>query len=119
VKLPAAPYITRRVRLAGAGDTLSCPNGHRIRDPLVWESGALRCNARESIDSPPCNALSYLLGGGLSAPDGRPIFLLAEVTGHEMHIMRTERMGWVEAVEYLGLGAITRPLQPSRLVNQT
>jgi hypothetical protein len=100
------PYSTRRVRLCAAGDTLTCPNGHAIKDPLVWESGALRCAKREHPDAAPCNALSYLLGGGLSAPDGRPVFLLAEVTGQEMHAMRQGRMGWIEAVEFLGLGAI-------------
>lgn len=93
----------RRVWLATAMDALSCPDGHRLKDPLIWEHGCLRCKHRATARGAECGKLVYLLGGGLVTLHGDPLIVLAEVTPTEMRMMATARMDYGQAIAYLGI----------------
>lgn len=76
--------------------------GHRIKDPLTWVEGCLRCThqLRNGIE---CGKLVYLVGGGLVTPRGSPLVLLASVTAAEMRQMADAKMDYERALEFLGI----------------
>jgi hypothetical protein len=82
---------------------LPSPDGHRIRDPLVWEHGCLRCKHQPHKEKPPCGRLVYLVGGGLVTPHGKPLVLLASVTAEEMAVMFESRMDYKGSLDFLGI----------------
>ncbi len=92
----------RRMWLATHDDALTCSEGHRLKDPLVWVHGCIRCTHRWRGNEE-CGRLVYLLGGGMITPDGKPLTLLAEVTAREMAHMRHERMDHAKVLLFLGI----------------
>lgn len=106
-------YSSRRFRFFRAGETLKCPNGHRYKDPLVWQSGGLRCNHEGANGRHDCGATVLLIGGGFADSSGHPITMLIEVTPQELHAMSLGRMDVDAMLHYLGvadLPAIADPL---------
>ena len=98
----AAPGM-RRMAIVPADETLRCPDGHRFRDPLVWDHGVLRCTQRTRDGTPCCNKTVYLVGGGLMSVQGEPFYVLAEVSNDEVAEMRRRRMRLPECIRFLGL----------------
>lgn len=96
------PYATRAVRFVKAGDPLTCPAGHRLRDPLVWHLGGFRCS-HHGRGGAECGKLCLYLGGALHAHDGTTLVLLVEVTAGELQHMKRERLTWEQSAAYLGL----------------
>jgi hypothetical protein len=96
----------RRVWVARASHAITClptPDGHQIRDPLVWEHGCLRCKHKVSRGGAECGRLVYLVGGGLVNPRGDSIVMLAEVSVADMREMQRARMDYDAALEFLGI----------------
>lgn len=101
----------RRVWVARSTDAIMChPDpaiGHRIKDPLIWEHGCLRC--RHRVEHGPgasraeCGRLVYLIGGGLVNPRGEPIVILAEVAPVDMQEMMRAKMDYERALAFLGI----------------
>lgn len=100
-------FTPRRVWVARARDQITClpdpREGHRIKDPLVWDHGCLRCTHKIGRGEAMCGRLVYLVGGGLVAPSGDSLVLLAEVTTSEMNVMRDRRLNYDSALEFLGI----------------
>lgn len=95
----------RRVWAALSTSRITClptPEGHRIKDPLVWEHGGLRCRHRFG-NGTECGRLVYLVGGGLVTPNGSPLVMLAEVTPAELHEMASAKMDYERALDFLGV----------------
>ena len=101
----------RRVWVAKEGSPLYCPNGHVIRDPLVWEHGCLRCTSKiQPRRTGPvhargveCGALVYMVGGGLVNPRGQPLIVLTEVSVKEMQHMTRAKLDHDRALAFLGI----------------
>lgn len=97
----------RRVWVARSIDEIWCyPDrgiGHRIKDPLTWEHGCLRCHQKAERGGAECGRLVYLVGGGLVTPRGESLVLLTEVTAADMLAMKRARMDYDAALDFLGI----------------
>jgi hypothetical protein len=100
----------RRIWIASAAGPLTCPDGHRLKDPLVWSHGCIRCNHvspdqvyADGRGGGRCGKLVYLVGGGLASTSGDPIMVLCEVTPIEMLAMSRGRMDAGQALRFLGI----------------
>jgi hypothetical protein len=111
-RLPIAPSPALRpprrpVWLVVGDDPLTCSpdpvDGHPLRDPLVWNDGALRCKHKDKKGVGECGRLIYLVGGGLVTPRSRPVVIVTRVSPEEMRHMREQRMDHDRALQYLGI----------------
>jgi hypothetical protein len=97
----------RAVWLVVGDDPLMCSpdpaDGHPLRDPLVWNDGALRCKHKDKKSVGECGRLIYLVGGGLVTTGSRPLVIVTRVSPEEMRYMREQRMDHDRALQYLGI----------------
>lgn len=97
----------RRVWVASSKDEIRClpdpAEGHRIKDPLVWEHGCLRCQHKVGRGDAMCGRLVYLVGGGLVNPRGESLVILAEITTAEVRAMEKAKMDYDAALRFLGI----------------
>ena len=94
-------FASRSVRIQTKASPLRCPVGHKLKDPIVWNEGGLRCNhksPRTGWDD--CGRLVLVIGGPFSYK-GKPMSLIIEVSGHEMQEMKRKRMTIDEMLAYL------------------
>lgn len=98
----------RRVWIATSNDEIWClpekpPFAHRIKDPLVWEHGCLRCTHKIGRGEAMCGRLVYLVGGGLVNPRGEPLIVLVAVTTADARTMDHAKMDYAAALKFLGI----------------
>jgi hypothetical protein len=97
----------RRVWVARSRGEIWClpdpREGHRIKDPLVWEHGCLRCTYKVGRGDAMCGRLVYLVGGGLVNPRGESLVILAEVSPADWLAMDKAKMDHDAALKFLGI----------------